>query len=348
MHSKEGVDHDLPWFTMKSSTAEITTGNLITDNFDAPTMTATELDYSDSPSVSPLNFCVEPVYQPIPLRFSKLIHQKSYEFCPIPSSELPRTISYDNAERYFQDIQSMSSKCAPAPKPIEMSSQATPLFVNSNFSKNDWQKFNCRSMRQSSSDDFRQYDSERYYQGNTLNDAVGKSIRNQYLLTAGSFDATKSSSSLESSDVVDEKKTLKALSAYNFFFRHERERILAGDKSVESEDVHYSYSEKQSLLHNHWYRDRSQKRCHRKSHGKISFAALSRIVAQRWKELPKHLKKFYQDLAAEDLKRYRHEVLQNESGANLHHASKLKFFHADQMKDIVFDASTFFDFHPVN
>ena len=330
MNLKESTGHDFSQFNTKCNS---TVNNLITDQCYSSTLTL--LDCTDSPSVSPLNFYAEPMYQPIPIRFSEQLYKKRHEFCLLPRSEYPCKISRDSSK----DI------CKPTLKPIEISSQDIPIFVNSIFSQSDWQKIDCHYTKQDPSYNYRQYDSESSCQGEAVQDAMRMSVRNQYLQTAFSFDATNDS---QKNDVEEEKKPVKALSAYNFFFRHERERILAGDKSVESEDVHYSYSEKQSLLHNHWYRDRSQKRSHRKSHGKISFATLSRIVAQRWKELPKHLKKFYQDLAAEDLKRYRHEVLQNESGGNLPHISFLQFCPADQMKDIVFDASTFFDFHTIN
>jgi HMG (high mobility group) box len=340
MMRKQSTENELSWFTKSNSTVM---NNFITDKFDSSMMTP--LDCTDSPNVSPLSFCAEPMHHPIPLRLSKERYKNPYEFCPIPRSEQHCTISHDNTGSSFQEIQSRTSNYKHMPQPIEISSQTMPMFVNSMVSQNDWQKFDCRSMKQGPSDDYRQFDSVSNYQGNTLHDAMRISIRNQYLPTASLFDTTNHSSS---SDAEEEKKPLKTLSAYNFFFRHERERILAGYASNEIEDEHYSFSKKQSLLHDHWYRDRSQKRSHRKSHGKISFATLSRIVAQRWKELPENRKQFYQDLAAEDLKRYRHELLQRESGGRAPHISSLKFCPAVQMKDIIFEASSFFDFHPVH
>jgi hypothetical protein len=340
MNLNESTDHDLPWFTMKSNSSVM--NNFAADKFDFSMLTS--LDCIDSPSVSPLNFSVEPLYQPIPLRFSKQQHQNSYEFYPIPHNETPCTVYHDNAKSSFQEIQPTSTNYKPVPKPIEISSQPIPMFVNSMVSPSDWIKFNSHSMRQGpSGSDYQRYDQGRHYQSDTLHDAVRMSFRNQYLPTASKFD-TKN----QSSDEEEEKKPLKTLSAYNFFFRHERERILAGDKSDESEDEYYSFSTKQSLLHDHWHRDRSQKRSHRKSHGKISFATLSRVVAQRWKELPENRKTFYRDLAAEDLKRYRLEVLQRESGGYVPHISSFQSHPALQTKDIIFEASSFFDFHPVN
>ena len=345
MTFKDSTEHDLPWFTKSNSTVM---NNLVADSnkFDSSMMTP--LDCADSPTVSPISFYVEPMYQPIPLRFSKQPYKSPYEFCPTLYQEQHCTISHADTGSF----QAIPSNCNMMPAPIETSSHVLPMFVNSMVSHNDWLKFDCRSMKQCPSDDFRHFDCEKYSQGNsnTLHEAMRLSVRNQYLPPSSLFDATNHSSS---SDGEEEKKPLKTLSAYNFFFRHERERILAEDKTNENdEDEHYSFSKKQSLLHDHWYRDRSQKRSHRKSHGKISFATLSRIVAQRWKDLPEHRKTFYQDLAAEDLKRYRHELMQRESGSNVPHISSLKFRPevrpVVQMKDIIFEASSFFDFHPVD
>ena len=340
MTMKESTDHYLPWFTGSNSTAM---NNVTPDKFDSLLMNP--LEGIDSPCVSPISFCVESMHQPIPLRSSKLQFKTLYEFCPIPRNEQHCTISHDNVGGSFQEIPTMTNDCKTMPKPIEVTSQPTPMFINSMLSPDDWLKFDYRSMKQGPSDDYRQFDAGSYCPGNSLHDAMRMSVRNQYLTTAGMFDASNHSSS---SELEEEKKPLKTLSAYNFFFRHERERILADDKNNENEDEFYSFSKKQALLHDHWYRDRSQKRSHRKSHGKISFATLSRIVAQRWKELPEHRKTFYQDLAAEDLKRYRHELLQRESGGNAPHVSSLKFRPAAHVKDIIFEASSFFDFHHVS
>lgn len=46
-----------------------------------------------------------------------------------------------------------------------------------------------------------------------------------------------------------------------------------------------------------------KRRPHRKTHGKISFQELARMVGQRWKALPDDKRKYYQDLAKEDMKR---------------------------------------------
>jgi len=47
----------------------------------------------------------------------------------------------------------------------------------------------------------------------------------------------------------------------------------------------------------------NKRRKHRKTHGKISFQLLAQKVGQRWKALSLERRKYYQDLAQEDMKR---------------------------------------------
>ncbi|EEC48707.1 predicted protein, partial [Phaeodactylum tricornutum CCAP 1055/1] len=46
-----------------------------------------------------------------------------------------------------------------------------------------------------------------------------------------------------------------------------------------------------------------KRRPHRKTHGKISFQHLARMVGERWKSLDEDRRKYYQELAQEDMKR---------------------------------------------
>ena len=301
-------------------------------------------DSTDSRSVSPLSFYAEPMYQPIPFRLSKERCISRYEFSSTPHGEYHSPIFHNNnTGSSFQQIQNISTNSNIFPKAIDHRTQALPILVNSMVSNDDWLKFN--GMKQGPRNDYEKFDSDKYPQGNnSLHEAMTMSVRNQL----PSVNISNAKNHASSSDMEEEKKPLKTLSAYNFFFRHERERLLDDEKGSESDDEFYSFSKKQSLLYDHWYRDRSQKRSHRKSHGKISFATLSRIVAQRWKALPENRKMFYQDLAAEDLKLYRHELLQREAGSNAPHISTLKFRPEVQMKDVLFKASSFFDFPPIH
>jgi HMG (high mobility group) box len=90
---------------------------------------------------------------------------------------------------------------------------------------------------------------------------------------------------------------LPALSAYNFFFRDERDRIVESDSQGPYDT---SASKKHALL--------SKKRRHRKTHGKIAFQDLAKLVSKRWRALPDSAKEFYRDVAASDMVRYRKEV----------------------------------------
>jgi HMG (high mobility group) box len=103
----------------------------------------------------------------------------------------------------------------------------------------------------------------------------------------------------------------RPLSAYNLFFSEERERILKeiekkeGPDGVEKKEGPDApeEEEKPKALLRPLIPAEKKRRPHRKTHGKISFQELARMVGERWKSLPDDERKYYQDLAQEDMKR---------------------------------------------
>jgi hypothetical protein len=121
----------------------------------------------------------------------------------------------------------------------------------------------------------------------------------------------------------------RPLSAYNLFFSEERERILKeieekdggepiaqpiaqvgdsvgegeGDDQESKEEGGEDDDSKPKALLKSLIPAQKKRRPHRKTHGKISFQQLARMVGERWKSLPEDRRKKYQDLAQEDMKR---------------------------------------------
>ena len=84
-------------------------------------------------------------------------------------------------------------------------------------------------------------------------------------------------------------KPNRPLSAYNLFFQKERARMLGDDAS------------KPEI-------GKDNKRIHRKTHGKIGFAEMAKIIGSKWKNLPEEEKSEFQEVAAKEKERYAKEL----------------------------------------
>ena len=104
-------------------------------------------------------------------------------------------------------------------------------------------------------------------------------------VSAAEEKAAKESKSNES------RKPKRPLSAYNIFFKEERQRIL--EELPESE-----VSKKEPT--------RARRR--KKPHGKIDFQSLAKTVGKRWQSLPPEGVRHYKEKANQDLARYRQEM----------------------------------------
>eukprot|EP00984_Skeletonema_dohrnii_P005438 scaffold1911_cov114-Skeletonema_dohrnii-CCMP3373.AAC.2 len=114
-------------------------------------------------------------------------------------------------------------------------------------------------------------------------------------------------------------KPLRPLTAYHIFFQIEREFII---QATAGPNVNDDESEKKLLrnvpnryaatkLRPDWYLGpgkRQKKRKHRKTHGKIGFFELSRLISTRWAALEQthpDVKKFVQGIADKEVDEYR-------------------------------------------
>lgn len=124
----------------------------------------------------------------------------------------------------------------------------------------------------------------------------------------------------------------RPLSAYNLFFSEERERILKeidgkDDEGKEEDTKEESPSPKPKALMRPLIPSQKKRRPHRKTHGKISFQELARMVGERWKSLSEERREYYQDLAKEDMKRQKaamEEYYAKQNAVKTAHKDKLE------------------------
>ena len=105
--------------------------------------------------------------------------------------------------------------------------------------------------------------------------------------------------------IGDKKLLLHPLTPYNYYYRDERDNIvshISGENDPLPPSVSdFTLARMQALLHQHWFIDPvKKKRKHRKSHGKMNFQQLSKVIAQRWHQLPIHGRDFYRSVSQYD------------------------------------------------
>lgn len=125
-----------------------------------------------------------------------------------------------------------------------------------------------------------------------------------------------------SSSTTNAKKPMRPLTTYHIFFQIEREYLIqttageCADKAIHDNksylpDVPRRYRSIKLLPD--WFAGpgKRQKRKHRKSHGKIGFLELSRIISKRWATLDSadpETKQYVSAIAARELEEYKIEM----------------------------------------
>lgn len=97
-------------------------------------------------------------------------------------------------------------------------------------------------------------------------------------------------------------KPKRPLSAYNFFFKEEREKILKVVLGDDDNDKTVNDPESEDYL------DTEALKRLRKEGGKVSFEEMGKLIGQRWKKIdPDRLTKF-SEMATDDTERYKKEM----------------------------------------
>jgi len=102
-----------------------------------------------------------------------------------------------------------------------------------------------------------------------------------------------------------EDKPKRPLSAYNFFFKHEREKLIMSIAAAEGFDPEEVLKE----MHISSSNEMKKKRRHRrKFYRTIGFAALTKHIAAKWKALDNVAKVPFEAMAIKDKQRYKNNI----------------------------------------
>lgn len=101
-------------------------------------------------------------------------------------------------------------------------------------------------------------------------------------------------------------KPSRPLNSYNLFFRFHRDRILNGasqDDYTSFDDAIISVDDVANINTSKRY-ENGIRRNHRKTHGKVGFTELSKIISHRWKTSDAETRQLFEDRAAQEKRLY--------------------------------------------
>ena len=100
------------------------------------------------------------------------------------------------------------------------------------------------------------------------------------------------------------QRAQRPLSAYNLFFKVQRYLLINDKPDVETiEEVHLICNEIHQLASKKSDK-KKRKRLHRKTHGKIGFSDLGKIIGRRWRNCNSDVKACFEKFAHEEKNRY--------------------------------------------
>lgn len=97
----------------------------------------------------------------------------------------------------------------------------------------------------------------------------------------------------------------RPLTAFNIFFRCQRNKLISEEIDEDDDCLALEDLKKKIAFAAAMGTRSGKKRSHRKTHGKISFGDLGRIIATRWKNIDPQIKKLYEAQAEEESNKYR-------------------------------------------